>query len=83
MAGLEFEFNFRSPPRGGDRGDDDRPMRILVIGDFSGRASRRVAGVGDLDQRPTSAVDVDNFDALLDKLAPTLHLPAEIGRAHV
>ena len=77
MAGLEFEFNFRSPPRGvGDRGDDDRPMRILVIGDFSGRAARGIANLSDLDRRPTPAVDVDNFDALLGKVAPALQLRA-------
>src|SRR5262245_39964008 len=49
------------------------PFRILVLGDFSGRASRGVAEP--VGGRKPLRVDRDNFDALPGKLNATLHLP--------
>jgi type VI secretion system protein ImpC len=53
----------------------DSPLRILVMGDFSGRHSRGVETPGDLASRATVAVDIDNFDRALARLAPRLQLP--------
>jgi type VI secretion system protein ImpC len=50
-------------------------MRILVMGDFSGRAYRGVESAADLAVRPTVALDVDNFDRVMSRLAPSVHLP--------
>ncbi len=41
-------------------------MRILVMGNFSGRTSD-----GSLEKRKLYRVDIDNFDELLTKLSPT------------
>jgi type VI secretion system protein ImpC len=56
------------------------PMRILVLGDFSGRANRGILehGVG-LADRPLSPIDVDSFETNLFRFAPRLHLPAGGG----
>ena len=54
------------------------PMRILVLGDFSGRASRGLIDHGDaLAERPTPAVDIDGIDDALYRYAPRLHLPLQ------
>ena len=49
------------------------PMRLLVMGDFSGQpaAARRP-----LAERPTWQVDVDNLDTVMGRLMPRLLLPA-------
>jgi type VI secretion system protein ImpC len=57
------------------RSGQDQPMRILVMGDFSGRANRGVENAADLADRPTVAVDVDNFDRVISGLVPCVHLP--------
>jgi type VI secretion system protein ImpC len=49
-------------------------MRILVLGDFTGRASRSVVEAANLASRPIVNVDQDNFDAVLHSLAPSLRL---------
>ena len=54
----------------------DGPMRILILGDFSGRANRGLLEHGDgLAERPTPSLDVDNFEELLFRFAPRLVLP--------
>jgi type VI secretion system protein ImpC len=67
---LEFDLNFgrtRSPR------DDSDPMRLLVLGDFSGKAPEDRPP---LAERPTQRVDVDNLDDVLRRLRPQLTLPA-------
>src|SRR5436190_7100357 len=49
------------------------PFRILILGDFSGRANRGVEGRF-LDRKPIR-VDRDNFEKVMAKLSPTLRLP--------
>ncbi|HEY7191012.1 MAG TPA: type VI secretion system contractile sheath large subunit [Vicinamibacterales bacterium] len=67
---LEFDVSFG--PRGRPR-DESEPMRLLVLGDFSGNAtSERPA----LASRPTQRVDIDNIDDVLHRLAPRLDAPA-------
>jgi type VI secretion system protein ImpC len=58
------------------RPDRETPFRILVLGDFSGRANRGIVETGrDLGNRRPVLIDRDNFDRVLAKLAPALELP--------
>jgi type VI secretion system protein ImpC len=67
---LEFDLGFG---RAGRRRDDDEPMRLLVLGDFSGKA---LAERPPLASRPTLRVDIDTIDAVMKRLAPRLSVPA-------
>ena len=80
---IEFEFRAGKPQALTERRSrQERPMRILLLGDFSGRANRGVENAADLAERSTVTVDVDNFDRVLSHLAPSLQLPpAEAGMA--
>jgi type VI secretion system protein ImpC len=49
---------------------DDRPFSIALIGDFSGSAERRP-----LAQRKPLELDRDNFEAILQRMAPVIELP--------
>ncbi len=53
--------------------DDDTPFRILLAGDFSGRANRGVPA-GPAGRKP-QAVDSDNFDDVLAQMNVALQLP--------
>ena len=70
---LEFKLDLGSVPGGRAGADRPRgPMRLLVIGDFSGKpAADRPA----LASRPTHRVDLDNLDDVISRLAPRLQLP--------
>jgi type VI secretion system protein ImpC len=70
MAGrMEFDVNFG--PKGRRR-DESEPMRLLVLGDFSGRpAGERKP----LASRTMHKVDIDNIDAVMRRLEPRVHLP--------
>jgi type VI secretion system protein ImpC len=86
---MEFELRFgkrRASPAPKRRSDD--PMRILVMGDFSGRHDPGVAGqAAGLSGRAVLKVDADNFDEVMTRLSPRLRLelddaeltPLEIG----
>ncbi len=52
--------------------DADTPFRILVLGDFIGRANRDI--VQPLTGRRCIKVDIDNLDAALSRLKPELRL---------
>ena len=54
-------------------------MRMLVMGDFSGRANRDAEDPSDLAHRKTILVDVDNFDRVLARMAPRLQLPIGVA----
>lgn len=56
--------------------DSETPFRILVLGDFSGRASRGILTKG--PRRPV-AVDRDNFEDVLDSLQVEVRLPVNGG----
>lgn len=65
---LQFDFNPQpARPRGSGRG----PMRMLLLGDFSGRPA---ADRPPLAGRPTHKLDADNFDAVLERIAPVLRV---------
>jgi type VI secretion system protein ImpC len=58
----------------------ETPFRVALLGDFSGRASRGLAEVGNqLAERKPLRVDRDNLDDVLGRLAPELHLPIDTG----
>ncbi len=73
---LEFDFRFTRPQtqRPNRRGEDS-PMRILLLGDFSGRRSQGTEDAASLGDRRAVRVDVDDFDQRFAKLAPRLVLP--------
>ena len=55
----------------------DSPFRILIMGDFSGRANRGLESQGpDLGQRKLHRVDRDNMDTVMEKMAVALSLDA-------
>jgi len=73
---LQFDFTF-------GKNQTHRPtpspaqgvMRILLMGDFSGRSSRGADEPGDkLAERRVYNVDIDNFSAVISRIAPHLHL---------
>ncbi len=57
-----------------ERPDPDMPFRILILGDFTGRANRGVLEANVSSRRPV-LVDRDNFEEVLEKLSPELRLP--------
>jgi type VI secretion system protein ImpC len=57
-----------------ERPEPEAPFRVLVIGDFSGRASRAV--VEPLSARPARAVDINSLDAVLAAMDVRLALHA-------
>jgi type VI secretion system protein ImpC len=70
-AGIEMDFTFgkRQQPKIVNAG---APMRLLVLGDFGGHASRdEVRRVADL--RPQK-VDIDSLPSLLAKIAPQIRI---------
>ncbi|MHC4859933.1 MAG: type VI secretion system contractile sheath domain-containing protein [Planctomycetota bacterium] len=74
---MEFEFAHTEPKvQSAYRTSAETPMRILVMGDFTGRENRGVMEHGDdLVQRPVVFLDVDDLDGVLYRFAPRLHLP--------
>jgi type VI secretion system protein ImpC len=67
---LKFDVGFG---RTGRPRDATEPMRLLVLGDFSGKAA---ADRTPLPNRPTQRVDIDNIDDVLKRLQPRLTGPA-------
>jgi len=52
-------------------------LRMLIVGDFSGRGHRDGAATGDLAQRPLVAVDLDRFEAALARIGPRVEIAAD------
>ena len=73
-AGVEFEFRFSRQRIGA--GPADGPMRILVIGDFSGARGSPQPGLG--ARRPRK-LDMDRFDEVIARVTPAAVLAP--GRA--
>ena len=73
---MEFEFQFsktRVPLTSAS--SDNRPMRILIMGNFGGRGHRgRPDDATPLVDRPIMRVDVDKFEDVMCSVAPQLHL---------
>lgn len=57
---------------------DDTPFRIAILGDFSGRGSRRaVEGGAALARRPAWPVDRDDLDVTMREMGLLLELPLD------
>ena len=67
---LEFDLGFG---RSGRSRDESAPMRLLLLGDFSGKPAAERAP---LASRPTQRVDIDNLDDVMRRLAPRVSVPA-------
>ena len=67
-GGLDFDFRFGKPGGDGERGDVR--MRILVMGDFRGARPAE----GGLSAARISKIDVDVFDAVMERIGPALDL---------
>jgi type VI secretion system protein ImpC len=70
-GGLKFDFTFSGAAA--TRRDPESPLRILVVGDFSGK--ERDAGA-DLAKRAVLPLDLDAFERTLARVAPRVSLPA-------
>lgn len=75
----EMVFELRPRPSGHmpARRVGASPMRLLLCGDFSGRAGQMAASLGDptpLAARSTLRIDIDNFDAVMSRLKPAVQL---------
>src|SRR5262245_63829643 len=75
---MDFDLDFGRPGR---RRDEGAPLRMLVLGDFSGKpASER----SPLASRATMRVDVDTFDKTMQRIGPKLRVPSgELDIHHV
>jgi type VI secretion system protein ImpC len=77
-GGLDFDFTFGSAPRA-TRREPDSPLRILVLGSFSGRSQPG----DDLAQRPVRRMDLDTFDVALRQSAPAISFAPQPGQPEV
>lgn len=65
-------FDLGFGPKGLAPKEPDAPMRLLLLGDFSGRpAGERPP----LATRPTLRVDLDSLDSVMQRLAPRVSVP--------
>ena len=72
---LDLETIARRPaPR---RRVEGAPMRLLLLGDFSGRAVRGLDDPAGLAARPVLRVDLDSLDPVLARLAPVVEHASE------
>jgi type VI secretion system protein ImpC len=69
---MEFDFSF-GRSRHSSRRVETEPMRLLVVGDFTGTSGVPRAP---LAGRATQRVDTDNLQAVLRRWRPTLAVPA-------
>ena len=74
---LDIELGTASRQPWARRRGEHAPMRILLCGDFSGRADRGLDNPAGLATRPVPRVDVDNLDAIIARFAPAIELPLE------
>lgn len=77
-GGLNFDFTFGGAPRA-TRREPDSPLRILVLGDFSGRNQPD----DDLARRPVRRIDLDSFEAALRQSAASVAFAAHAGQPAV
>ncbi|MEA3277300.1 MAG: type VI secretion system contractile sheath large subunit [Pseudomonadota bacterium] len=74
---FEFDFVQRTP---GSVRRQPHAMRILILGDFSGRAAQKVPEGGPrVRERSAVRVDVDNFEDVLWRFSPRIRVPALKG----
>jgi len=71
-AGIEMNFTFGKGRQPKTDRNPDAPMRLLVLGDFGGHASRGQVRPG-AELRP-QRVDLDSLPALFGKVAPQIQI---------
>ena len=72
LARVEIETGEKSAAL--ERPEPDAPFHIAILGDFSGRKNRGVLDAK-LEGRKAVLIDRDNFDDMMARFAPELHLP--------
>ncbi|MBZ5592642.1 MAG: type VI secretion system contractile sheath large subunit [Acidobacteriia bacterium] len=72
LANVEIDTGERS--QRAEVREPDAPFLIAVLGDFSGRENRGVLDA-QLQGRKAVMIDRDNFDDMMARFAPELHLP--------
>lgn len=70
---ISFEFGHR---KASNEGVPSRTLTVAVLGDFSGHPE------GDLEERPLYRIDIDRFDTVLDRIAPSVELGDERVEFH-
>ncbi len=65
---LNFEFSF-SKLKQEPISHSDQPMRILILGDFSGRGQRGQEEASTLSTRQIRNIDIDNFEQTMSRMA--------------
>ncbi len=79
----KFEVNLTAGgTAAGGEIDEQSPFKIAILGDFSGRASRGLFDSKSLASRKPILIDRDNFDEVMARLAPELHLNLVAGQEH-
>src|SRR5450631_2163550 len=71
-AGIEMNFSFGKGRKPKTDRNPDAPMRLLVLGDFGGHASRGQVRPG--AELYPQRVDLDSLPALFGKLAPGIQI---------
>lgn len=79
-ARLDFSVGIGTPGSTPRRSARD-PMRLLLLGDFSGRGPRGTQDAASLAQRKLHRLDLDTLDQVFERLAPAVTLPTEPGIA--
>jgi type VI secretion system ImpC/EvpB family protein/type VI secretion system ImpB/VipA family protein len=69
---VKVNIDLGTPPRGSSRRSAEEPLRLLVMGNFSGASPNKGAAAPPSPHR----LDLDNFDAVLKSLSPQLELTA-------
>lgn len=73
---ISFDMNLGTAPRGRGRARHD-VLRVLVLGDFSGRSDPESGATPHLAARAVRSVDLDTFDDVLRGMAPRLRFAPE------
>ena len=74
FGAIDVRLEAETEPRPA-RAEDDAPFRILLAGDFSGRAARGLVEAGPaLGDRKVLRVDLDSLDATIARLDPQVRL---------
>ena len=68
---ITAQFTLDTPAKAARRRESDEPSRLLLMGDWLGATPTSEA----LGQRKLLRVDIDHFDALMQRLAPSVDLP--------
>ncbi len=78
---MEFDFTFRRPRVQPNRSPEaETPLRILVLGNFSGRGPTPDAQPP-LRQRVLVRIDIDRFDEVFRRFSPSWRLDVAQGTA--